>query len=123
MRSLAEAFTGERPTPPVKDADDAIIETYTPTSPATVENGLLFHPGGPRRDRGYAGDGPPFQRVHNQPSGPAHPWPGIIPSDGGSTRYTPTDSASSNINKPVFGPQSFSKLANSRGQISRFSRS
>jgi hypothetical protein len=28
VRSLAEAFTGERPTPPVKDADDAIIETY-----------------------------------------------------------------------------------------------
>jgi integrase len=28
VRSLAEAFTGERPKPPVKDADDAIIETY-----------------------------------------------------------------------------------------------
>jgi len=28
LRSLAEAFTGERPAPPVKDADDAIVETY-----------------------------------------------------------------------------------------------
>ena len=28
VRSLAEAFTGRLPAPPVKDADDAIIETY-----------------------------------------------------------------------------------------------
>ena len=28
VRSLAEAFTGVRPKPPVKDADDTIIETY-----------------------------------------------------------------------------------------------
>jgi integrase len=28
IQSLAEAFTGARPKPPVKDADDAIIETY-----------------------------------------------------------------------------------------------